>query len=371
MNNLQGILLAYRSNNRLGDLTRFRNTSALPFAGHYRLIDFMLSNYVNAGITDVGLVVHESYQSLLDHVGTGKDWNLARKRGGLRILPPFGYAQRDGGEYRGTMEALRGVRDYLDQTTKEYIILSGGDTIVNLPVADVFKQHKDSGADITMVCTSIKRGDYLDADFATLDETGRVIDLAVRPINAHEGLPSLETYILSKKLLMEMVDYCAAHDIYTFNRGVLAPRLKTLNIRAYVHHGYIARPLSISGYYRRSLELLDPVISADLFNPLRPIRTRDHSIPSTYYGPTSVVSNSVISDGCFIEGEVTDCIVSRNVTVESGAKITGCILMEGTTIHAGANVSYTITDKSVTISADRVLTGHASYPLAIAKNSTV
>ena len=110
MNDLHGILFAYRSDSNLGELTRPRNTCSLPFGGRYRLIDFMLSSYVNAGISDVGLIVHESYQSLLDHVGSGKDWDLTRKHGGLRILPPFGVAERSGGgEYRGNMEALAGV----------------------------------------------------------------------------------------------------------------------------------------------------------------------------------------------------------------------------------------------------------------------
>ena len=112
MNDLHGILFAYRSNSNLGELTRPRNTCSLPFGGRYRLVDFMLSNYVNAGITDVGLIVHESYQSLLDHVGSGKDWELSRKHGGLRILPPFGYVGKGGGEYRGSMEALSGVYSY-------------------------------------------------------------------------------------------------------------------------------------------------------------------------------------------------------------------------------------------------------------------
>ena len=109
MNDLHGILFAYRSDANLGELTRPRNTCSVPFGGRYRLIDFMLSNYVNAGITDVGLVVHQSYQSLLDHLGSGKDWELSRKHGGLRILPPFSYAEQGHGEYRGNMEALAGV----------------------------------------------------------------------------------------------------------------------------------------------------------------------------------------------------------------------------------------------------------------------
>ena len=151
MNDLHGILFAYRSDANLGELTRPRNTCSLPFGGRYRLIDFMLSNCVNAGITDVGVVVHQSYQSLLDHLGSGKDWDLSRKHGGLRILPPFSYTELGHGEYRGSMEALAGVYDYLEDIRQDYVLLAWGDMAINLPVAEVFEQHRSSGADITVV----------------------------------------------------------------------------------------------------------------------------------------------------------------------------------------------------------------------------
>ena len=151
MNDLHGILFAYRSDANLGELTRPRNTCSLPFGGRYRLIDFMLSNCVNAGMTDVGVVVHQSYQSLLDHLGSGKDWDLSRKHGGLRILPPFSYTEAGHGEYRGSMEALAGVYDYLEDIRQDYVLLAWGDMAINLPVNEVFEHHLNSGADITMV----------------------------------------------------------------------------------------------------------------------------------------------------------------------------------------------------------------------------
>ena len=170
MNDLHGILFAYHSDSNLGELTRPRNTCSLPFGGRYRLIDFMLSNYVNAGITDVGVIVHQSYQSLLDHVGSGKDWDLSRKHGGLRILPPFGYAER-GGEYRGNMDALAGVADYLENIRQDYVILAWGDMAVNLPVAEVFQQHLDSGADVTMVCTPSLKGAPRFSEYVEVHDT--------------------------------------------------------------------------------------------------------------------------------------------------------------------------------------------------------
>ena len=306
MNDLHGIIFAYRSDANLGELTRPRNTCSLPFGGRYRLVDFMLSNYVNAGITDVGIIVHQSYQSLLDHVGSGKDWELSRRHGGLRILPPFGYAER-GGEYRGNMDALAGVADYLENIRQEYVILAWGDMAVNLPVAEVLQQHIDTGADVTMVCTPTLKGAPRFSEYVEVDEEGRVTDLSVHPVAADKTLESLEVYILSKKLLLDMVDYCAAHDIINFSRGVLQPRLKTLKLMSYVHQGYVARFQSVSGYFERSMDLLawtcwtppcgttcstPPGPSAPRTAPAPPPTTALTPSPSTPWWPTAASSRA-------------------------------------------------------------------------------
>ncbi len=373
MNDLHGILFAYHADANLGELTRHRNTCSLPFGGRYRLVDFMLSNYVNAGITDVGLIVHERYQSLLDHVGSGKDWDLSRKHGGLRILPPFGYSERDNGEYRGNMEALAGVYTYLQNIRQDYVIMGWGDMAVNLPVAQVFQQHLESQADITLICTNSTKGAPRSTTYISVGEDGRVSDLSVNPpaADSEDCLESLETYIISKKLLLDMVDYCSAHNIHNFGRGVLLPRLKTLKVVPYLHSGYVARFRSASSYFENSMDLLDPAVRDDLFNPDRPILTKDHSNPSTYYGPGSRAVNSLVSDGCFIEGTVENSILSRGVIVEAGAKVSNSVLMQGTVVRSGASLSYVITEKNVHINQDRMLMGHSTYPLAIAKGSIV
>lgn len=372
MKELHGILFAYHSDSNLGELTRPRNTCSLAFGGRYRLIDFMLSSYVNAGITDVGMIVHESYQSLLDHLGSGKDWELSRKHGGLRILPPFGYAEKGGGEYRGNMDALAGVHTYLQNIRQEYVIMGWGDIAVNLPVADIMAQHMTTGADVTVVCTKDLKGAPRSTTYVTVGENGQVADLSINPTAGTENaLESLECYILSKKLLLEMVDYAAAHNVHNFGSGILLPRLDRLKVLPYTHEGYVARFQSVVGYYERSMELLDPTVRADLFNPKRPIRTKDMSNPSTYYGPDSKSVNALLSDGCRIDGEVENCVLSRGVIVEAGAKVKDSVLMQGTVIKAGASLAYVIADKNVTINADRVLMGHANYPLAIAKGSVV
>ena len=371
MNDLHGILFAYRSDSRLGELTRPRNTCSLPFGGRYRLIDFMLSNYVNAGISDVGVIVHESYQSLLDHLGSGKDWDLSRKHGGLRILPPFSYAEHGHGEYRGNMEALAGVAGYLQNIRQDYVIMGWGDIAVNLPVSLVLEQHISSGADITMVCTPTLKGAPRFSEYVVASREGRITDLSVHPTAAGSALESLELYVLSKQLLLDMVDYCAAHDVHSFSRGVLQARLKSLKLVPYVHEGYVGRFQSVSDYYQRSMDLLDLSVRADLFNPDRPIRTKDQSNPSTYYGPSSTCTCSLVSDGCHIEGDVENSIISRGVIIEPGAKVVNSVLMQGTVVKAGAVIEYAIVAENVTVNENRMLMGHCTYPLAIAKGSVV
>ncbi len=372
MNDLHGILFAYHSDLNLGELTRPRNTCSLPYGGRYRLIDFMLSNYVNAGIRDVGLVVHQSYQSLLDHVGSGKDWELSRKHGGLRILPPFSFAdEKSRGEYGGIMEALAGVYSYLQDIRQDYVIMGCGDIAINLPVADVFQQHLDTGADVTVVCTRKMHGSPRSTTYVALGEDGRVSDMSINPPAADSPLESLEFYIVSKKLLLDMVAYASAHDLRTFAKDTLLPRLGTLKVVPYIHEGYVARFQSVSGYYEQSIDLLDPAVRADLFNPARPIRTKDQSNPSTYYGSEAKSVNSLVADGCLIEGTVENSVLFRGVTVEAGAKVSNCVLMQGTVVRAGASLSYVVADKDVQINQGRMLVGHATYPLAIAKGSIV
>jgi len=372
MNDLHGIIFAYRSNPELRELTQHRNTCSIPYGGRYRVVDFMLSNMVNAGVTDIGLIVHANYQSLLDHVGSGKDWDLSRKHGGLRILPPFGYGSKTEGSavYRGRMDALAGVRSYLQKIRQDYVVLATGALAVNLPLRDVFEHHLQSGADITAVCTKTPKSDPKNSNYFTLGPDGLVKDVAVHPFTP-VGVEALDIYIMSKALLLSIVDHCAAHNTPSFGVGVLQGMLNQLKISPYFYEGYATRLQSVPGYFARSMELLDPAVRADLFAADRPIRTKDQSNPSTYYGPESSSVNSLISDGCIIEGEVVNSILSRNVRVEKGARVENCILLQGTTIQAGAVLKFAITDKNVRVNPGRMLMGHQTYPLAIGKNEIV
>ena len=367
MNRMHGIIFAYGRCAELQTLVEQRVADSIPYASRYRIVDFMLSNMVNAGVTDVGVILQDKYQSMLDHLGSGKDWDLSRKHGGLRLLPSVPKIN-PGRAFRGKMEALASVESYVQRIRQEYVVLANGALICNMPLGDVLEDHIRSGADITCVCTP-KRVTATATTYA-VDEDGTITDVISRS-NVSGGYDALEVYIVSKKLLLELIAECDGHNEYSFHSAVLQGMKGKLKLHAYVFEGYAARIMSAVDYYRRSMELLNADVRADLFNAERPIRTKDRSDASTYYGPESKCVNSLVSDGCIIEGEVENSIVFRGVHVEKGAKISGCILMQDTVIHSGATLKFAIADKNVVVKQDRMLMGHSNYPLCISKFSVV
>lgn len=371
MNGLHGIIFSYEKEPELRELVERRMPASVPFGGRYRVIDFMLSNMHAAGITDVGVVLHGNYQSLLNHLGNGKVWDMARKYGGLKLLPPFADNSRAyrSGEFRGKMDALAQVRSYLAEIRQDYIVLSDSDLLVNLPLQDVLAAHIASGADITAVCTA--NGGFVDnATYFTLASDGAIEQVWCAP-TAPRGHRSLEIYVLSRALLLSLVDECAAQEKHSFRREVLAGMHGRLRLQSYVWDGYAAQLRSVKEYYERSMELLNAPIRAELFCAERPILAKEDDEASSYLAPESCVKNSLIADGCTIEGTVENCILFPGVRVEKGAQVRDSILFKGTCVREGAVLSHVIADKGVEILAGRSLIGQESYPIVVAKGSTV
>jgi len=318
----------------------------------------------------VGIVLHGHYQSLLDHLGTGKDWDLSRKRGGLRLLPPFNY-QHDWGAmpYRGHMEALTGIRSYLDTIRQDYVVMMDGDLVANLPLSEIFENHMKSAADITVVCAN---DSFMteDGTYFQLGEGGRVTEVFVHP-HTPRGLRGLGTYIVSKKLLLELVDDCSAKDQLSWRGDVLQARKGELKIQSFIWKGYAAQIRSVQEYYDRSMQLLDPAIRADLFCPQRPIRAKNADLSSTYLGANGKCVNSLFGDGCSIEGVVENSILFPGVTVEAGAVVRNCVIFKDSVVRKDAQLSYIIADKDVEVLPGRTLMGHATYPIVLAKGSKV
>lgn len=370
MKGLHGIIFCYEARKDLRQLTDMRSAASIPFGGRYRAIDFSLSNLVNAGVSDVGVVLHGRYQSLLDHLGSGKNWDLSRKRGGLKLLPPFAYEQQGGTrEFRGKMEALYGVRSYLDTIRQDYVALGDGDLVANLPLNEILEGHIHSGADITAVCGNdsfaVDNGTYFETD-----AEGRVREVLYN-LHTPRGLRGLEVYLLSTQLLRDLVDCCASHDQYSWRHDVLQSGVDRLNIRAYIWNGYAAQIRSVQEYYERSMQLLEANIRADLFTPQRPIRAKSTDKSSSYISPSGRCVNSLVGDGCNVEGTVENSILFPGVKIEAGASVRNCVLFSNTVIHRNVNIAYIIADKHVEVLPDRTLNGHSSYPLVLSKGTQV
>lgn len=248
--------------------------------------------------------------------------------------------------------------------------MADGDVACNIDLEAVFRTHVESGADITAVCTSQLTGDPTLSTYFKIGDDGRIADVLDGP-NTATGYESLKVYILSTQKLMELVDYCASHNLYSFTSDVLIPLRNKLDIRPYFYDGYVARLTTVSSYYARSMDLLRSDVELDIFNPDHPIRTKDRSDPSTYLASGSRTTHSLIADGCIIEGTVEDCVIFRGVKVGKDAIVRNCVLMQDTVIEEGANIRHVITDKDVTIKAHRSLSGHSSYPLCIDKGSII
>ena len=371
MKGMHGIIFSYEKKTGLRELIEHRIHGSIPIGGDYRVVDFMLSNMVNAGIQDVGIIMHGKCQSMLDHLGNGKSWDLSRKRGGLTLLPAFAYTENRGsvGQFRGKVEALGCVLDYLEEDVRQdYVVLSDSDLVINIPLDDVLRDHIASGADMTCVCTS-NPGEGGDTYFK-LDQTGRIIDTAYA-LHTPEGYCSLNLYVISKELLIRLVRDCVSHNQYSFSRDILQAMGNKLHFHAYVWDGYAARINSVQGYYERSMELLKSDIRAELFCPQRPIYAKENDASSTYIDPTGECVNSLIADGCDIQGSVRNSIIFRGVKVEKGAQVDGCILFKNTVVKKDAIIKHVIADKYVTINEGRVLTGHEHYPMVLGRGSEV
>lgn len=373
LNNAFGLIYTGESNMLLRELTYSRSIAAVPFAGRYRCIDFVLSNLVNTGVTNVGVIAQKNYHSLMDHLGPGKEWDLNRKRDGLFILPPF-VTRENTGIYRGTVDALRSVMGYIRRSTQRYVILTGSHTVFNTTFTEMINRHIDTGADITIMCNREREqsGEESYEDLRlTMDASGRVSDLELNPFRPKSQYRSCDLYLMEKTLLEYLIEEAAAHANTDFIRDVLVKKINTLKMYGWVYEGRVARMNSLGAYFRHNMEVLEQDVRENLFNSRHPIYTKIKDEVPAVYGTGANVKNSLVADGCIIEGELENCVLFRGVRIGEGAKLTNCIVMQGCEVQEGCELDHVVLDKSVTVRRGRRLFGYDSFPVIIRKGSTV
>ena len=370
MRKYQGIIFAYREEPELRELTANRTAASLPFCGRYRLIDFPLSSLRNAGVLDVGVIMQRDYQSLLDHIGSGKAWDMSRRSGGLRMLPPFGLPQYHNGNYNGTMEALNAVGSYLRDSSAENVILMLGSVAANIDLAAAIQKYEESDADALAICMD---HDPMGVHHRfNVGPDGYVSGLNLYRRGAGDGLPSLEAYIFRKDILLELMDYCRANNHYLFHRDAITLFLsRGGKMTVYVHEGYANSIRTVEEYYQVSRDMLKAENRRQMFPAGRPVRAKTHEDVSTYYGETARSVNSLVGDKCIIEGDVENCIIFSGVHVAPGAKLRDCIIMKGCDVGEGAELSCVIADKACKFSPASVLIGSPKLPTVVPKGTEI
>lgn len=354
-----GIIFPNSYDSLVPELVSERLMASIPFAGRYRMVDFLLSSMVNSGIDNISIIVRKNYHSLMDHLGSGREWDLTRKNGGLSIFPP--YSEKNVKVYSGRVEAVASILDFLETQKEKYVILSDTHTAVNFDFRKMLDEHISSGADVSVaykkeeIPEGFKKIEVGRSDlYYTLSiDNGRVNRIF---INAPEPGPqnfSMNIYIMDRKFLMEQVKGAYARGYVYFERDILAPRLEKLHVHAYEFTGYTARISDMKSYFDENMKLLDDENLDGLFSP-SPVYTKIRDDNPTRYINGATAKNVMVADGCVIEGDIENCV-----------------LMQDTVIEDGAEVEYLITDKNVTITAGKSMKGADTHPVYVAKYQVV
>ena len=370
-----GIIFPNSYDATVPELANVRLMASIPFASRYRMIDFVLSGMSNSGIDNISLLVNKNYHSLMDHLGSGREWDLVRKNGGLTLFPPN--AEKTSLHYTGRISALEGIIDFLRSQKEEYVVMADANIAVNFDFAAMLDAHVASGADVTIAYNETELPDGYkklsgeDSFYYTFNLEGdRITEIFVNRNREGKQNLSMSIFVLKRELLIEIVDAAFVRGLRYFERDVLMNAFSYLKMNGYKYDGYVARITSLKSYFDENMKLLDDANLNALFDTA-PVYTKIRDDNPTRYIAGAKAENIMAADGCVIEGEVENSILFRGVKIEKGAKVKNCILMQDTVVKAGADIEYIITDKNAVISELKTMRGTDTYPIYVTKHATV
>ena len=372
---IAGIVFSSLNQNTLSRLTSDRAVAAIPFACRYRLVDFCLSNLVNANISNIYLVANYNYRSLAEHIGSGKDWDLARRSGGINLISPYQSAKDSSAKlYKSRLEALKSMSDYIYEMKEEFVVLMDADTVLNLDLRAVLASHEKTKADVTFVTRTIPEDFTLKNPRMMLSQVaGKITDIALSHVYTEKNPElSLGIFVMRTTMLRKIIEQANAYGQNSLTE-VFFESYKKQNYRAYNYSGYAASVSSFLDYYKESIRLTrDAKAREQLLNRREAsIFTRVHNSAPTIYRKGAAVCDSMIADDCVIEGTVINSVLSRGVVVRRGAVVKNCVLFGGTYVGENANLNCVVTDKSVHISDGVTLSGNENMPFYIQKGRRV
>ena len=368
--NVLGII--FTNDATMGELTNKRTIASIPFGGRYRQVDFALSNLACAGVRHIGIIARQNYQSLMNHIGDGEEWGLELEEGGLEFLTP--YAQTAVGTYRGKLESLANAMDFLEYGDEdELVVMTDSAVLSNIDLRAVIDAHVASGKDITVVTKAGVCNGEKQIDLAVKIADGEIKDMAVNYVAGAEYSASMDIFVMSKKFLVASVKFLIARDKFHMDRDLVMGGWNRgqVSINVYPFEGVAMFNESIEEYFKNSAALLNKEVRADIFGGAHPIYTKVRDRVPTYYGEGSEIENSLIADGCMLEGEVENSILFREVSIGKGAEVENCILMNDAVVGEGAELKYAILDKNVTVTPGAKLIGTRNNPIIVKRGETV
>jgi glucose-1-phosphate adenylyltransferase len=363
-----GIINLQEENSFIRELTERRNVESIPFAGRYRLIDFALSCMVNSGIINVGVMLPNNPRSVLDHLRSGKDWDLARRHEGLFYLPAV---EDDDTPCRGDLKNFYDNLDFFEHHNQQYVLLANGSYIYNMDFNELLRFHQNTGADLTIVyhtAADTQEGRSIVLETA---ENGLVEDMAVRNTVYDGTKVSMGIFLVSRRFFIDMVRDSFEHGGESLMLDTLVRRFKDYNIYAYEHDGYVAHVDSTTAYYKANMDILQPEVWEELFMGSNSIYTKVKDAVPVQYKDTAEVDNSLLANGCVVRGKVENSILFRGVNVGKNATIKNSIIMQKCDIQDGALIENVICDKNVVITKEKWLKGAPNYPLIVKKNVVI
>jgi glucose-1-phosphate adenylyltransferase len=345
------IILAGGAGTRLGVLSERRAKPAVPFAGKYRIIDFTLSNCVNSGIYDVGVLTQYMPRSLNDHIGIGRPWDLDRSRGGVTLLQPY-QARQHQQWYGGTADAVLQNLDYIRGNRADTVLILSGDHIYKMDFRPMLRFHEEHKADLTLAAMNVSPADTSRFGIVLADKDGKVTTFLEKPKEAPSTLANMGVYVFSASALIERLQTLGPEHLdLDFGKHVIPSMVEGHELYVFPFDGYWVDVGTVDAYWQTSMELVSGQSKLDLYDPSWVVHTRSEERAPVKTGPQGIIRESMVCNGCVVRGQVVRSVLSPGVYVSPGAVVRESVLMKDTWVGPGAVVDRCIVDKHTVVGA--------------------
>lgn len=360
--NFMGIINLDENEDNIRELTVKRPLASVPIGGRYRIIDFILSNMTNSGIENIGIFTKMESRSLINHISNGRPWDLNRKIEGLRV---FNFANRSP-NFDDVCSFSKNML-FFKKSKEEYIIIAPSYMVCNINLDRAMKYHVESNNDITIIYKEVDDADknFIHCEVLNINNDDRVVSVGRNiGINKRANI-CMEMYMMSKRIFMDIVNECVSIGSYKKVKQHIYNCLDDLNVGTFRFKGYLSCVNSIKAYYKTSMDLLNHNVMKELFSSGRPIYTKTNDEIPSKYSQSSDVKNSIIGNGCIIDGKVRNSIISRRVVISKNSVIENCVILQNSNIDENVSLNYVILDKNAYIKNGRQLKGDEELPIVI------